>query len=62
METKRNKAGDPVRAKGNKRSDTKPLKLSERDFLRVIALLENPPVPNATMIAAARVLARLDEN
>jgi uncharacterized protein (DUF1778 family) len=32
--------------------------LSERDSLRVLALLENPPKPTAALIAAARRAAR----
>jgi uncharacterized protein (DUF1778 family) len=35
------------------------LQLSERDSLRVLALLENPPLPNAKMLAAARALPEL---
>lgn len=31
--------------------------LSERDSLRVLELLENPPPPNATLKAAAKALA-----
>jgi hypothetical protein len=31
----------------------KGLELSERDSLRVLALLENPPKPNAKLLAAA---------
>jgi uncharacterized protein (DUF1778 family) len=34
------------------------LKLSERDSLRVLELLENPPKPNAKLLAAARSLPR----
>jgi uncharacterized protein (DUF1778 family) len=34
------------------------LRLSERDSLRVLDLLENPPEPNERMIAAARALPR----
>ena len=30
--------------------------LSERDHLSVLALLENPPIPNARLIAAAKAL------
>lgn len=30
--------------------------LSERDSLRVLELLEHPPVPNARLLAAARAL------
>jgi uncharacterized protein (DUF1778 family) len=32
--------------------------LSERDSLRVLAILENPPKPNAKLLAAARALAK----
>jgi uncharacterized protein (DUF1778 family) len=32
------------------------IKLSERDHLRVLKLLENPPAPNAKLIAAAKAL------
>ena len=32
------------------------LDLSERDSRRVLALLENPPKPNAKLLAAARAL------
>jgi len=32
------------------------LQLSERDSLRVLALLENPPEPNAKLVRAARAL------
>ena len=34
------------------------VQLSERDGLKVLALLENPPGPNAKMLAAAKALAR----
>ncbi|MDQ2948188.1 MAG: DUF1778 domain-containing protein [Acidobacteriota bacterium] len=34
------------------------LQLSERDSLRVLHLLENPPAPNAKLLAAARKLPR----
>lgn len=34
------------------------LRLSERDSLRVLELLENPPKPNAKLLAAARSLPR----
>ena len=34
------------------------LQLSERDSLRVLDLLENPPTPNARLLAAARRLPR----
>lgn len=33
---------------------TERLSLSERDSLRVLDLLENPPAPNAKLVAAAR--------
>ena len=32
------------------------LELSERDSLRVLAALENPPKPNAKLLAAAKSL------
>lgn len=32
------------------------VQLSERDSLRVLALLEHPPAPNARLLAAARAL------
>lgn len=32
------------------------VQLSERDSLRVLDLLENPPAPNAKLLAAARAL------
>ena len=34
------------------------LELSERDSLRVLAVLENPPKPNAKLLAAARSLPK----
>ena len=34
------------------------LKLSTRDSLRVLDLLENPPAPNRKLLAAARALSR----
>ena len=34
------------------------VELSERDSLRVLNLLENPPAPNAKLLAAARVLPK----
>ena len=34
------------------------VELSERDSLRVLALLENPPKPNAKLLAAAKALAK----
>ena len=35
---------------------TVPVTLTERDSLRVLALLENPPAPTARLVRAARVL------
>lgn len=35
------------------------LQLSGRDSLRVLDLLENPPVPNRKLVAAAKALPRL---
>ena len=32
------------------------VRLSERDSLRVLDLLENPPAPNARLLAAAQAL------
>jgi uncharacterized protein (DUF1778 family) len=34
------------------------VQLSKRDSLRVLDLLENPPAPNARLLAAARALPR----
>jgi uncharacterized protein (DUF1778 family) len=34
------------------------VQLSERDSLRVLDLLENPPAPNARLVAAARALPK----
>jgi uncharacterized protein (DUF1778 family) len=34
------------------------IQLSERDSLRVLDLLENPPAPNAKLLAAAKKLPR----
>ena len=34
------------------------VQLSERDSLRVLELLENPPAPNAKLLAAARALPK----
>ena len=36
---------------------TEQIELSERDTLRVLALLENPPPPNAKLAAAAKAWA-----
>jgi uncharacterized protein (DUF1778 family) len=34
------------------------MQLSERDSLRVLDMLENPPTPNARLLAAARALPK----
>ena len=34
------------------------LQLSERDSVRVLAMLENPPKPNAKLLAAAKSLSK----
>jgi uncharacterized protein (DUF1778 family) len=34
------------------------MQLSERDSLRVLDLLENPPAPNSKLLAAARALPK----
>jgi uncharacterized protein (DUF1778 family) len=34
------------------------IKVSERDFLRIMNALENPPAPNEKMLAAARSLPK----
>ena len=34
------------------------VRLSERDSLRVLDLLENPPAPNIKLLAAARALPK----
>ena len=34
------------------------LKVSERDFMRIMKLLESPPAPNAKLRAAARALPK----
>jgi len=36
--------------------DADQVQLSERDSLRVLDLLENPPAPNAKLLAAAQAL------
>lgn len=38
--------------------DADHLRLSGRDSLRVLDLLENPPAPNARLMAAARALSK----
>jgi uncharacterized protein (DUF1778 family) len=36
---------------------TVPVTLPQRDSLRLLALLENPPAPTARLVRAARILA-----
>jgi uncharacterized protein (DUF1778 family) len=38
--------------------DEECVKLSERDSLRVLELLENPPAPNEKLLAAAKALPK----
>lgn len=38
--------------------DAERVQLNERDSLRVLDLLENPPAPNKRLIAAAKALAK----
>ena len=38
--------------------DEERIKLSERDSLLVLELLENPPAPNAKLLAAAKALPK----
>lgn len=38
--------------------DEERIRLSGRDSLRVLELLENPPAPNAKLLAAARALPK----
>jgi uncharacterized protein (DUF1778 family) len=38
--------------------DVERVQLNERDSLRVLALLENPPKPNKKLLAAAKALAK----
>jgi uncharacterized protein (DUF1778 family) len=38
--------------------DAEQLRLSDRDSLRVLDLLENPPKPNARLLAAAKAMPR----
>ena len=45
-----------VLAARNVIAEAENLRLSERDSLRVLESLENPPEPNARLIAAARSL------
>ncbi|MCC6144118.1 MAG: DUF1778 domain-containing protein [Candidatus Hydrogenedentes bacterium] len=47
-----------VKAAGEVIAEAEQVNLSERDSLRVLALLEKPPAPNARLRAAARALAK----
>lgn len=47
-----------LRAARNVIEKAEQVKLSERDSLRVLDLLENPPAPNARLLAAAKRLPR----
>src|SRR5579859_2567067 len=47
-----------LRAARNVIERAEQVKLSERDSLRVLDLLENPPAPNARLIAAAKRLPK----
>ena len=38
--------------------DAEHIRLSERDSLRVLELLDNPPTPNAKLLAAAKAIPR----
>jgi uncharacterized protein (DUF1778 family) len=48
-----------VRAAQEAVEEAERIKVSERDSLRVLDLLENPPAPNARLIAAAKGLPAL---
>lgn len=47
-----------VRAARNVIAQAEQVRLSGRDSLRVLELLENPPAPNAKLLAAAKALSR----
>jgi uncharacterized protein (DUF1778 family) len=47
-----------VRAARSVIRETDHLQLSERDSLRVLDILENPPAPNAKLLKAARGLPK----
>jgi len=49
--------GSAVRAARDVIRDFEQVQLSERDSLMVLDLLENPPQPNARLIAAAKALS-----
>jgi uncharacterized protein (DUF1778 family) len=48
--------GDSSRMSLRIRAEADHTKLSARDSLRVLDLLENPPKPNARLLAAAKAL------
>jgi len=45
-----------LRAAKNVIQDAEQIQISERDSIRVLDLLENPPVPNARLLVAAQRL------
>jgi uncharacterized protein (DUF1778 family) len=47
-----------LRAAKNVIEKAEQVQLSERDSLRVLALLENPPAPNARLLAVARAVPK----
>ncbi len=47
-----------LRAAKNVIEKAEHVQLSERDSLRVLDLLENPPAPNARLLAAARAVPK----
>jgi uncharacterized protein (DUF1778 family) len=47
-----------LRAAKNVIEESEEVKLSKRDSLRVLDLLENPPAPNARLLAAAKRFPR----
>ncbi|HEY1208148.1 MAG TPA: DUF1778 domain-containing protein [Terracidiphilus sp.] len=49
--------GCAVRAAQDVIRDHEQVQLSERDSLKVLDLLENPPQPNAKLVSAARAFA-----
>jgi len=49
--------GCAVRAAKDVIRKSEQLQLSERDSLKVLELLENPPLPNAKLVSAARAFA-----
>jgi uncharacterized protein (DUF1778 family) len=51
--------GSALRAAKDVISEAEQLRLSERDTLRVLELLEHPPAPNAKLLAAAEAMPPL---